>query len=113
MAWDESFICDICGNTKLASNHWWLVSLGDVFCFEEGQPSRHFTMVPWDSGESRNPKIHHICGEGCATKALERFMSSGTLSQEVSRAAARPKPHLVQETFSTHESLSASSTPGI
>mgnify|MGYP001544478491 CR=1 FL=1 len=86
MAWDESFICDICGNIKLESNHWWMVSLGDVFCFEEGQPARHFTLVPWDAAESRNPKVHHICGEGCATKALERFMSSGTLSQEVSRA---------------------------
>ncbi len=89
MAWDESFLCDICGNTKLASNHWWMISLGDVFCFEEGQPARHFSLVPWDEGESRNPKAHHICGEGCATKALERFMSSGTLSHEVSREVSR------------------------
>jgi hypothetical protein len=89
MAWDESFTCDICGTTKLATNHWWLVTLGDVLCFEEGQPARHFTLVPWDAGASRNEGVFHICGESCATKALERFMSSGSLTQEVSRAAAR------------------------
>lgn len=89
MAWDESFICDICGNTKMASNHWWMITLGDVLCFDEGQPARHFTLVPWDEGESRNPKVYHICGKGCAMKALERFMSTGTLLREASQAAAR------------------------
>ena len=89
MAWDESFICDICGNMKLESNHWWMVTLRDVLCFEEDQHSRHFTLVPWNAGECRNPKIRHVCGEGCATKALERFMSQGTLDHEISRATAR------------------------
>ena len=89
MAWDESFTCDICGKPKLEANHWWMVTLGDVLCFEDGQPSRHFSIVPWNSAESRNPKMRHICGEGCAMKALERFMSSGTLEQEIHHAAAR------------------------
>lgn len=89
MAWDESFTCDICGKMKLESNHWWMVTLGDVLCFEEGQPAKHFTLVPWNAAESRNPKVHHMCGEGCAIKALERFMSSGTLEPEVRRERAR------------------------
>lgn len=88
MAWDESFTCDICGTTKLASNHWWMATLGDVLCFEEGQPARHFTLLPWNEDESRNPNVHHICGEGCATKALERFMSAGELGHE-GRGSAR------------------------
>lgn len=89
MAWDESFICDICGTTKQSTNHWWLVTLGDVLCFDEGQPARHFSLVPWDTGASRNQGVFHICGEGCAIKALERFMSSGSLTQEISRTASR------------------------
>lgn len=89
MAWDESFSCDICGNKKMESNHWWMVTLGNVLCFEEGQPARHFTLVPWNQAESRNQNVFHVCGEGCATKALERFMSSGTLAQEVHRAIPR------------------------
>ena len=89
MAWDEAFSCDICGNKKMESNHWWMVTLGNVLCFEEGQPARHFTLVPWNQAESRNPNVAHVCGEGCATKALERFMSSGTLAQEVHSAIPR------------------------
>ncbi|HVC91098.1 MAG TPA: hypothetical protein VND66_10805 [Acidobacteriaceae bacterium] len=89
MAWDESFTCDICGTAKLESNHWWMVTLGNVLCFEEDQPARHFTLLPWDNDESRNPKVHHICGEGCATKALERFMSSGNLAPEGSKFGTR------------------------
>lgn len=89
MAWDESFSCDICGTKKMESNHWWMVTLGDVLCFEEGQPARHFTLVPWNQAESRNQHVSHICGEGCATKALERFMSSGTLTPEIHRAIPR------------------------
>jgi len=90
MAWDESFNCDICGKMKLESNHWWMVTLGNILCFEEGQPSRHFTLIPWNVGESRNTNVHHICGEGCATKALERFMSNGTLAPEVHPMNPRP-----------------------
>ena len=86
MAWDESFTCDICGKMKLESNHWWMVTLGDVFCFEADQPPKHFSIVPWNAAESRNEDVHHICGEGCATKALERFMSTGTLAKEVHRS---------------------------
>ncbi|MHB8304320.1 MAG: hypothetical protein ACYDC6_16145 [Acidobacteriaceae bacterium] len=89
MAWDESFACDICGKVKQESNHWWMVTLGNVLCFEEGQPALHFTLVPWSQAESRNRNVHHICGESCATKALERFMSSGTLAKEVHGTASR------------------------
>jgi len=79
MAWDESFICNICGTVKLESNHWWMITLGNVLCFDEGQPSRRFTLLPWNEDQSRNPDVYHVCGEGCASKALERFMSSGNL----------------------------------
>lgn len=85
MAWDESFTCDICGTSKLESNHWWMITLGDMPCFQEDLPARHFTLTPWDEDASRNPGIHHICGEGCATKALERFMSTGNVVHEGSK----------------------------
>ncbi|MGH9616293.1 MAG: hypothetical protein ACRD28_06080 [Acidobacteriaceae bacterium] len=89
MAWDESFTCNICGVVKLESNHWWMITLGNVFCFNQGQLSQQFTLAPWNDEESRNPDLYHVCGEGCAMKALERFMSSGTLVQETSQAATR------------------------
>lgn len=86
MAWDEAFTCDICGKTKGIANHWWMVMLGDVACCEDDQPQRRFTLLPWNPGESRNSEVFHLCGGGCANKALERFMTSGTLLQEPYRA---------------------------
>jgi hypothetical protein len=51
MVWDVSFTCDICGKKKGESNHWWMFVLGDVPCFEEGQPNQRFTLLPWNFAE--------------------------------------------------------------
>ncbi|MGC9292515.1 MAG: hypothetical protein ACP5EP_07285 [Acidobacteriaceae bacterium] len=85
MAWDEAFTCDICGKPKQVANHWWMARLEDVPCCEEGQRARGFTLLPWNAEEARNKNTHHLCGEGCALKALERFMSRGTLAVETFR----------------------------
>ena len=89
MAWDVSFTCDMCGKPKREANHWWMAILGDVPCFEEGQPSQRFTLMPWNVTESRNPAIYHLCGEGCSMKAMERFMSTGQLLPESLAQASR------------------------
>jgi hypothetical protein len=79
MAWDVSFNCDICGKKKGEANHWWMVLLGDVPCYDEGQPAMRFTLLPWNQAESRNREMYHLCGQGCAMKAMERFMTTGTI----------------------------------
>jgi hypothetical protein len=79
MVWDVSFTCDICGRKKLESNHWWMLVLGDVPCFEEGQPRQRFTLMPWNKTESGNPEFYHLCGQGCAMQAMERFMNHGSI----------------------------------
>jgi hypothetical protein len=45
MVWDVSFTCDICGRKKLEANHWWMLVLGDVPCFDEGQPTRRKAAI--------------------------------------------------------------------
>jgi hypothetical protein len=87
MVWDVSFTCDICGKKKGDSNHWWMYVLGDVPCFDEGQPSQRFTLLPWNFTESRNPEMHHLCGQGCAMQALERFMINRVIEREDSTSA--------------------------
>jgi len=82
MVWDVSFTCDICGKKKGESNHWWMFVLGDVPCFDEGQPSQRFTVLPWNFAESRNPEMRHLCGQGCAMQALERFMTNQSIERE-------------------------------
>jgi hypothetical protein len=79
MVWDVSFTCDICGRKKLEANHWWMLVLGDVPCFDEGQPRQRFTLMPWNKAESGNPDFYHLCGQGCAMQAMERFMNHGSI----------------------------------
>jgi hypothetical protein len=75
MSWDVSFRCDICGRKKGDANHWWMVSLGDVPCWDEGQPRQRFTLMPWNALESQNAEFYHMCGQSCAMQAIERFMT--------------------------------------
>lgn len=83
MVWDVSYTCDICGKKKGVANHWWMLSLGNVLCFEEGQPNQRFTILPWDENESRNGEMRHLCGQNCAMTALERFMTNRTIEREL------------------------------
>ncbi|HTW45458.1 MAG TPA: hypothetical protein VMD58_07930 [Acidobacteriaceae bacterium] len=77
-----SFSCDICGKKKAEANHWWMAMLGDVPCFDEGQPGQRFTLLPWNAAESRSQDMYHLCGQGCAMQAMERFMTTGAISAE-------------------------------
>jgi hypothetical protein len=81
MVWDVSFTCDICGKTKGEANHWWMASLGPLPCFEDDRNLR-FTLMRWNMNESRNPEIYHLCGQGCAMQAAERYMTEGVIDPE-------------------------------
>ena len=82
MVWDVSYTCDICGKKKGEANHWWMLATGEVGCWDEGQPNQRFTILPWNDAESRNQEMRHLCGQGCATKALERFMTNQTIERD-------------------------------
>ncbi len=88
MVWDVSFTCDICGKKKAEANHWWMVAVGDVPCFEREQPRQRFTLMPWTPTESRNPDMYHLCGQGCATQAMARFMNTGVILPEIGSSMA-------------------------
>jgi len=48
-----------------------------------------FTLLPWNVAESRNPEMYHLCGQGCAMKAMERFMTSGKLEADLAVSSLR------------------------
>jgi hypothetical protein len=75
MVWDVSFTCDICGKTKGEANHWWMLSHAECACDDDYQLPQRFSVMPWSIGQSRNPEMRHLCGQGCAMQALERFMT--------------------------------------
>ena len=82
MVWDVSYTCDICNRKKSGSNHWWMLALGDVPCFEPGEPRHRFTLMPWNQLESGNTDFFHLCGRGCAIQAMERYMHHGNILPE-------------------------------
>lgn len=57
----EEIICDQCGARKGKTNHWWRLNLTNGFFLYQHEKS------------SDNCK--DICGENCATRALQDFMS--------------------------------------
>jgi hypothetical protein len=60
-----SFKCDECGKVRGESNHWfWLLNLpGRCVIGEWGAPIR-----------DENAKPQHLCGIGCAVKAMSKAM---------------------------------------
>jgi hypothetical protein len=38
--------------------------------------------MPWNKAESGNPEFYHLCGQGCAMQAMERFMNHGSIVAE-------------------------------
>lgn len=83
MVWDVTFTCDICGKSKGEANHWWMVAVGDVPGFEKasaGDPQeQRFTLMRWSRADSQNTDMYHVCGQGCAMQAMERFMNEGSI----------------------------------
>ncbi len=82
MVWDVSFTCDICGKTKGEANHWWLASLTGNPAYPEDARALRFTLMRWHVAESRTPEVYHLCGQGCAMQAAERFMTEGAIDAE-------------------------------
>lgn len=62
----DLIVCDACGAHKGETNHWWQAYV------HEG--SFHFAALV----ESL-PTLKDVCGQNCASKLLERFMSTGSL----------------------------------
>ena len=63
MASHNSKTCDICGVERGPGNHW-LLAFVDV----SDKPS--ITFYPWNDVAAEGITVKHLCGAGCAAKAL-------------------------------------------
>ena len=66
----RTYQCDICGKVKGEANHW----------FKAAKLSPTITLVPWefqfDMGiKGSGATILHLCGLGCAHKAMEQTLA--------------------------------------
>lgn len=70
MAGKHTYGCFGCGVEKKKVNHWWLV------WFINPAGDREFSMREWDEALAMNDAaILTICGQACAIKMMDRFMS--------------------------------------
>jgi hypothetical protein len=56
--------CDYCLNLKGETNHWWL----------RPQDAEQFRLLHWDQQLADLDGYEHICSEGCASRALSKWM---------------------------------------
>jgi hypothetical protein len=75
----STFRCDECGKIKEEANHWYKAL---VFRTPPAA-SKQFMVAPWDSPDLEfvieDERILHLCGMGCAVKAMTKAMETGKL----------------------------------
>jgi hypothetical protein len=64
----ESYRCDVCERSKGATNHWFL-------SVARRHPALLFVLAAWDELAAKEPGVGHLCGEGCALRALSRALA--------------------------------------
>ncbi len=77
----DAFFCDACGAQKREVNHWWNI---DMQGFISGTPEDHatadtrlpaFMLVPFNAELARQDDIKSACGQLCAHKIMDEYMS--------------------------------------
>jgi hypothetical protein len=67
MARKETVTCDVCGAERKEVNHWFVLA----FSPEHGSVS----VFPWDRATYYIKDGKHVCGQACAHKLLDEFLS--------------------------------------
>jgi hypothetical protein len=93
----QAISCDLCGNEKKQTNHWFVA-------YEQGGELR---VSGWSSRNRLRPGTKHLCGQTCLHKLVDEFMakaigqkaqgaqaeaSAGTDASLTSRAAYSARP---------------------
>lgn len=61
----DPFRCDYCKRIKEPSDTWFLRSAGAL----------GFYLMRWDAELAEQPGYEHICSQGCAVRAFDRWAS--------------------------------------
>ena len=73
------YLCDVCGAERKEANHWFVgyVRPSDII---------FAPFAAWDKGDEGD--IRHLCGQACAHKLLDEFMSRSNVGPD--QAATPP-----------------------
>lgn len=64
MSAETVYHCDVCGVQKGVVNHWWIAFRGQSIRF-----------CRWTEREANRVPGLHLCGQACAQKLLDEFLS--------------------------------------
>lgn len=71
MRTEAGFKCNVCGEPKRETNHWWK---GYLINWDTMERPAGIMIVQWHVAVERETDIH-LCGEACATKKLSEVMT--------------------------------------
>ncbi len=79
----QAISCDICGNEKKQTNHWFVA-------YEQGAELR---VSGWNSRNRLRPGTKHLCGQTCLHKLVDDFMAMAIGQKTQSKAQAPLERH--------------------
>ncbi len=88
----QAISCDLCGNEKKQTNHWFVA-------YEQGGELR---VSGWSSRNRLRPGTKHLCGQTCLHKLVDEFMANA-IGQKAQGA------HVEAEAISTRMDASLTS----
>jgi hypothetical protein len=111
MACSIVFSCDVCGNPKRETNHWWMIVTSEGKIGTTGTTDgpvensstvgdRSFQVIPWKLELAAQENVHHACGQMCVLRAIERFMGESEIF-----AARVPAESAAVEVVETTEAI--------
>lgn len=76
----NTFACDVCGAPKREVNHWWTIDLDGEIARQKGNVlagniCSAFVLIPFDSSAAREESIVTVCGQTCAHKVMDEYLS--------------------------------------
>jgi len=92
----QAISCDICGNEKKQTNHW----------FVTHEQNGELRVTGWNSRNRLRPGSRHLCGQTCLHKLVDEFMAR-TLAVRPQASAAEEAATVEAQVAATDASLTS------
>jgi hypothetical protein len=100
----QAISCDVCGNEKRQTNHWFVAH-------EQGEELR---VSGWTPRSRLRPNSKHLCGQTCVHKLVDEFMARSLDARGPAAAQDEPAKHVsVEDSAYASEAVSRPSVASI
>jgi len=94
----QAISCDICGNEKKQTNHWFVA-------YDQGGELR---VSGWNSRNRLRPGSKHLCGQTCLHKLVDDFMAKALTARVPHAAQIDMDDEVIEQAASSDTSLTSS-----